>query len=93
MAGRLVDDRDSALAEAVHGLGLLVVSLMTLTGTIWLLAPSGTSFARYALNVHKLFANLMWAYLLVHAGLAVLHHVLGSDIFSRMFLPRRTAVK
>lgn len=34
MVGKLVRDRDSAFAEAVHGLGLLVVSLMTLTGTI-----------------------------------------------------------
>lgn len=93
MDGRLADDRDSALAEAVHGLGLLVVSLMTVTGTVWLLSASGTTFGRTALNIHKLFANLMWAYLVAHAGLALLHHVLGSDILSRMFLPRRVAVK
>jgi len=93
MVGKLVDDRDSALAEAVHGLGLLVVSLMTLTGTIWLLAATGTPFGHVALNIHKLFANLMWAYLVVHAGLGVLHYLLGSDIFSRMFLPHRIAAK
>ena len=87
--GKLVDDRDSAVAEAVHGLGLLVVSMMALTGTVWLVAATGTPVARVALNTHRLFANLMWAYLVAHAGLAVLHHLLGSDILSRMFLPRR----
>lgn len=93
VAGKLVDDRDSAFAEAVHGLGLLVVSMMAVTGTIWLLTATGTAFGRTALNVHKLFANLMWAYLVAHAGLAVLHHLLGSDIFSRMFLSRRIAAR
>jgi len=35
----------------------------------------------------------MWAYLAAHAGLALLHHLLGSDIFSRMFLSRRVVAK
>jgi hypothetical protein len=31
----------------------------------------------------------MWAYLIGHAGLAALHHLLGSDILLRMFWIRR----
>jgi hypothetical protein len=30
----------------------------------------------------------MWAYLIAHGSLAILHHPLGSDIFSRMFRSR-----
>ena len=63
--------------------------MMTLTGFAWLLGTSGTPFAHNALVVHGLFAKLMWAYLAAHAGIAVLHHLLGSDIFSRMFLRGR----
>ena len=91
MHGKLMDEQDSPLAEAVHGLGLLVVSVMTITGTMWLLGTSGTPFAHNALVVHGLFGNLMWAYLVAHAGLAVLHYLTGSDIFSRMFLRRNQA--
>ncbi len=91
LRGKLLDERDSPLAEAVHGLGLLVVSVMTLTGTVWLLGTAGSPVAHNALAVHKLFGNLMWAYLVAHAGLAVLHYLTGSDIFSRMFLPRDQA--
>jgi len=93
MAGKLVDDQDSALAEEVHGLGLLGASLMTVTEATWLVAPGGTSVGHYALGVHKLFGSMMWAYLVLHAGLAGLHHALGSDILSRMFLPRGVAGK
>lgn len=81
-------DDDGALASAVHGLGLLAVTAMAVTGTVtWF--DHGALAAHYALDLHKLIANLVWAYLIGHAGLAVLHHLFGSDIFSRMFWTRR----
>ncbi len=82
------DDDDGALASAVHGLGLLVVTAMAVTGTTYFFAE-GTPLARNALSLHKLLANLTWAYLVAHAGLALLHHAFGGDIFSRMLLDRR----
>ncbi len=84
---RAPDDSDGALASAVHGLGLLVVSAMTLSGGIYYVTI-GSPLAHDALSIHKLFANLTYAYIIAHAGLAVLHHLLGSDIFSRMFWTR-----
>ncbi|WP_415635625.1 cytochrome b/b6 domain-containing protein [Paracoccus aminovorans] len=63
----------SPLASAVHGLGLLLVTLMAGTGVIWWLGPTG-ALAGPAIGIHKLFANLVWAYLIAHAGLAVVHH-------------------
>lgn len=82
------DDGHGALASAVHGLGLLILTVMAATGTAYALLLQGTDWGRPTLFVHATVANLMWAYLIGHAGLAVLHHLAGSDIFSRMFWRR-----
>ncbi len=86
------DDNDGALASSVHGLGLLAVTAMAATGSIWFFTH-GTPAAHLAMSAHKVIANLVWAYLFAHAGLAVLHWLLGSDIFSRMFWPARRAAR
>lgn len=86
--GRAPDDADGALSSAVHGLGLLVVTAMAVSGTVYFLAD-GTAWAHDAMAIHKLLAKATYAYLFGHAGLALLHHFLGSDIFSRMFWTRR----
>jgi cytochrome b561 len=80
-------ESSGALASAVHGLGLLIVTAMAATGIV--LFFSGGSVAHDAMALHRLIANLMWAYLIGHAGLATLHHLLGSDILRRMFWIRR----
>jgi cytochrome b561 len=85
--GRM-DDRGDALASAVHGLGLLTVTGMCLTGATYFFAK-GTILGRDALMMHRLVANLMWAYLIGHAGMAVLHQFLGDHILSRMFWIKR----
>ena len=79
------DDNDGALSRAGHGLGLLAGLAMAASGTLWFFV--GGPAAHLAMSVHKTIANLVWAYLFAHAGLAVLHHLLGSNIFSRMFWP------
>jgi hypothetical protein len=98
MAGRLfalrapddsADHADGALASAVHGLGLLVASVMAASGASYFFFFEGTSIGAAVLGLHKLFANLMWAYLIGHASLAMLHAVLGDDILARMFWLRR----
>ena len=78
-----------ALASAVHGLGLLVASFLALTGAAWFYLFAGTPYGRMVIGMHKLSANLMWAYLIGHALAAVAHHALGDDIFSRMFWVKR----
>jgi cytochrome b561 len=80
----LVERAGAILAGAVHGLGLLVVSGMAVTGTVYYFT-TGTPLAEQVLDLHRLIANLMWAYLIGHGGVAVLHHLLGSDLFLRMF--------
>ena len=56
------------------GWELLLMTLMAASGAVWfLLTPAAP--ASVAMEVHQLFANLAWAYLIAHAGLAVLHHL------------------
>lgn len=81
---KLPDDDDGALASAIHGLGLLAVTFMAITGTVFYYTH-GTPLAHDAMWLHRTAANLIWVYLAAHASLAILHHLLGSNILSRMF--------
>lgn len=81
-------ESDGALASAVHGLGLLALTGMAATGTLYFVL-SGARTGHLALDLHRTIANLMWIYLFGHAGIAVLHHLLGHDILRRMFWLRR----
>jgi cytochrome b561 len=85
--GDFSDRSSGAMASSVHGLGLLVMTGMAVTGSAYFFL-SGT-LAHTALSLHSLMANLVWAYLVGHSTLAALHHLLGSDILARMFWLRR----
>lgn len=77
------------LASAVHGLDLLVMSFMAVTGSIIYVAMANdgslSSFGSTALDVHKLFANIAWAYLIAHAGIAVLQQLVGAPVIAEMW--------
>lgn len=77
-----------AIASAVHGLGLALASFMAASGALWFYVLDGSSYGRTSLAVHELAGNFMWAYLIGHAAMAVLHQALGDDVFSRMFWRR-----
>ncbi|MBN8891905.1 MAG: hypothetical protein BGP12_00475 [Rhodospirillales bacterium 70-18] len=82
---RLPHGEDSPIASATHGLGLLAASAMAVTGGMFFLkgiAPQ--SLVWLALNLHGAIANLMWAYLIAHAGLALLHELTGQRVLRRM---------
>ncbi len=77
------------LAGAVHGLGLLTVSAMALTGgTIFFaMAPEGGMSPLVAgiAEVHSFFGGFMWAYLIGHAGIALYHQLRDVPLISDMF--------
>jgi cytochrome b561 len=85
---------DTPLASAVEGLGLLVASAMAATGAVLYatMSPDGalSGFGSAALNAHKLLANLMWAYLVGHALLAVLQETQGHDVLKRIFSMKKS---
>ncbi len=83
LRGRVPHEEDGAMASAIHGLGLIVLTAMAATGTAYFFSHGAQ--AHGLLFAHKAMSRLMWAYLLGHAAMAVLHHLMGSDIFSRMF--------
>jgi cytochrome b561 len=82
-------NKEGAFPSAVHGLGLLVASVMAVSGAAYFFFFEGTSVGAAVLGLHKLFANLMWAYLVGHASLAMIHAVRGDGVLSRMFWLRR----
>jgi len=86
------DDR-SPLASAVHGLGLLLITAMASSGTLYYFINAGNPDAGgligVAMFIHLTLANLVWAYLIGHAGLAVLQHFLGTMRLSEMWSLRR----
>lgn len=73
--------QESSLASAVHGLGLLIATAMVFTGATGYFLPG----AEFLLEVHATIAPLMWAYLVGHVGLALLHQIAGHRMLQRMF--------
>jgi cytochrome b561 len=77
-----LSDIETPPASAVHGVGLLTALAMAATGA-WLYTqsiPSGL-----ILEIHKAVSNLMWAYVVGHAGLALVHQFTGHRVLQQMF--------
>lgn len=68
-----------ALPSAIHGLGLLLISTMAATGCYWfvmsLFGLGRAGYVRPVLELHETLGNLVWAYLIGHAALGLLHHL------------------
>lgn len=89
-------EQHGPLASAVHGLGLLLVTAMALTGTLYYFVNSGNPDAGGLVGVlmfvHLNLANLVWAYLIGHATLALVHHFADNFSLAEMWsLKRPTA--
>lgn len=87
---KIPDHRAHApLPDAIHGLGLLLVSAMAATGTFFYVGHDDTglvkTLANEAKELHETLANVVWAYLIGHAGMALLHSATDHDIIQAMF--------
>ncbi len=90
--------RRAGLSGFVHGLGLLAVTGMGLTGVlIFMVIPSGrgaqgasNDYAAFtALSViHRDIGYLVWTYWLSHVGTTILHMVRHKPVASKIFLGR-----
>jgi len=73
----------------VHGLGLLAVTAVALTGALlfvwWPEVGKPDALTHTLGDVHSALSNLVWAYWIVHGGIAVIHHYLGHDTLRNMF--------
>jgi len=79
----------NALAGAVHGLGLLAATAMAATGAVifFNLSESGhmTELGDTFHEIHETLAPLMWAYLIGHVAVAVIHKRMGHTNVKEMF--------
>jgi cytochrome b561 len=77
-----------ALSSAIQGVGLLLALILATTGTIgyfaWTEGTTMTGLAAVAFEVHGTLANVMWGYLIVHVGAALLHEMFGHRILYQM---------
>ncbi len=67
-------------ASAIHGLGLIVATVMALSGVLGYFVAS----AKPLLEVHETAAPLMWAYLIGHVAVSLLHELRGEPIIGAM---------
>lgn len=90
-----VFDKHGALSSAVHGLGLLLMTVMATTGTVYYFINNGDPDAGRIVGVlmliHTTLADFVWAYLIGHAALAVIHHVTDNLSLSEMWSLRGNA--
>ena len=91
LKGRLPDHEENGpLASAVHGLGLLLMTAMAVSGgvyaaQVWAGLQPPEPDGSVAMTIHLALANLVWAYLIAHAGMAAIHHYARSVSLSRMW--------
>lgn len=90
LSGKLhMNADDSPLAGAVHGLGLVLILAMAATGGAMFFGMDENTgqmsgFVHGLKEVHEALGNLVWAYLIGHVGMVVLHKIKGHDLLSRI---------
>jgi len=77
--------KKGGLSGLIHGLGLLAVSVVALTGAFLPMSGEPGLFADAFMEIHEGLASLVWIYWIGHAGVALLHHASGSDVLKHMF--------
>jgi len=96
LAGRFpLPEEQSALSGAVHGGGILLILAQGFTGAYVMLGVRSDGTMRedtlMMLNLHSLFADLVWIFLVGHVAMFFAHIVTGHrtimDIFRRISIP------
>jgi cytochrome b561 len=89
-SGKLHENaEDSVLAGAIHGLGLLLILGMGLTGATMFFGMDEVTgemndFVHAMKELHEGLGSLVWVYLIGHVGMVVLHRLKGHDLLSRI---------
>ncbi|MDX1810885.1 MAG: cytochrome b/b6 domain-containing protein [Gammaproteobacteria bacterium] len=81
------------LAGLIHGLGLLAVTAIAITGgALFILFPEHGEPGQLAeafAEVHEGLATLVWTYWAGHGAIGILHHLKGHDTLRNMFSFRK----
>jgi len=82
-------EQNDSLAGAFEGLGLLVASILAITGVVLFfgIAESGamSRATRAVREFHEFWGPAMWTYLCIHAGAAMVHLGLGHGSILSVF--------
>lgn len=82
-------ETSNEFAGAVHGLGLLVATILAVSGAVIFFNVSETGhWTKLGNNyheIHETIAPLMWAYLIGHFAVAVIHKRMGHTNVKEMF--------
>ena len=85
--------RNGPLASAIHGLGIVLIAAMASTGVAWFIAIQLGDTAKWwgdaAKETHEIFSNLVWVYLIGHAGIALVNQFAGKQPLSDMWSLRK----
>lgn len=77
------------LAGFIHGLGFLAVTGTAISGAVifFTLPETGDpgALTEVAEEIHEFVTSLVWAYWIGHGGVAILHHLSGSEVLKNMF--------
>jgi cytochrome b561 len=81
--------KHGGLSSLVHGLGFLAVTGAAITGAVLFLTFPETgkpgALASAVAELHEGIVALVWTYWIAHGGVAILHHLSGSNIVKQMF--------
>lgn len=69
------------MTNSVHGLGIVVATIVAVTGGAGNFVPQPLAL----LGGHVVFSTNISAYLIGHAGVAVIHEFSGDRLLRRMF--------
>jgi len=81
---------DNSLAKIVEMLGLLVMVFMAVTGiAIWIGIPENNLLAipkeiEFLMHIHSLASNFLWAYIIGHVCMVVVHIRAGDTVIKRI---------
>lgn len=78
--GKLPVTEAQPLANAVHGLGALLATIMAATGTLGYFYHKG-----WALNLHEAFTIPIWIYFGGHVIMSLIHEFAKDPVLSNMF--------
>ena len=86
-------DGHSPFASTIHGLGLLLMTAMAASGTLYYAVNTGDpdvgGLVGVAMTVHTTLANLVWVYLIGHAVMGLIAHFGGALSLRQMWSLRR----
>jgi cytochrome b561 len=77
------------LASAIHGLGIIIMSIMAITGVhryiVYQFAITKTPLIKAITSLHGVFGDYAWIYLGVHASIALINHIAKKQKLSAMW--------